>query len=69
LSQKYGYNITGILFFRLNLGNYFLSLLNVLIFSIAIASLSIFIGSVLKKEGLIIGVSVLLAIEFFKINE
>ena len=53
--------ITGILFFRLNLGNYFLSLLNVLIFSIAIASLSIFIGSVLKKEDLIIGVSILLA--------
>ena len=53
--------VTGILFFRLNLGNYFLSLLNVLVFSIAIASLSIFIGSVLKKEDLIIGVSVLLA--------
>ena len=53
--------ITGILFFKLNLGNYFLSLLNVLVFSIATASLSIFIGSVLKKEDLIIGVSVLLA--------
>jgi ABC-type multidrug transport system permease subunit len=53
--------VTGILFFRLNLGNYFLSLLNVLVFSIAIASLSIFIGSVLKKEDLIIGISVLLA--------
>ena len=53
--------ITGILFFGLNLGNYFLSLLNVLVFSIAIASLSIFIGSVLKKEDLIIGVSILLA--------
>jgi ABC-type multidrug transport system permease subunit len=53
--------ITGILFFKLNLGNYFLSLLNVLVFSIAIASLSIFIGSVLKKEDLVIGVSVLLA--------
>jgi ABC-2 type transport system permease protein len=53
--------VTGILFFKLNLGNYFLSLLNVLVFSIAIASLSIFIGSVLKKEDLVIGVSVLLA--------
>jgi len=53
--------VTGILFFRLNLGNVFLSLLNVLLFSIAIASLSIFIGSVLKKEDLIIGVSILLA--------
>jgi ABC-2 type transport system permease protein len=53
--------VTGILFFKLNLGNYFLSLLNVLVFSIATASLSIFIGSVLKKEDLVIGVSVLLA--------
>ncbi len=53
--------VTGILFFRLNLGNYFLSLFNVLVFSIAVASLSIFIGSVFKKEDLIIGISVLLA--------
>ncbi len=53
--------VTGLLFFSLNLGNIFLSFLNVLIFSICIASLSIFIGSVLKKEDLIIGVSVLTA--------
>jgi ABC-type multidrug transport system permease subunit len=53
--------LTGLLFFNLNLGNVFLSILNVLVFSICIASLSIFIGSVLKKEDLIVGVSVLLA--------
>lgn len=53
--------VTGLLFFSLNLGNIFLSFLNVLIFSICIASLSIFIGSVLKKEDLIVGVSVLTA--------
>lgn len=53
--------VTGILFFSLNLGNTFLSLLNVLFFSIAIAALSIFIGSVLNKEDLIVGVSVLIA--------
>jgi len=53
--------VTGLLFFNLNLGDTFLSLLNVLFFSIAIASLSIFIGSVLNKEDLIVGVSVLVA--------
>lgn len=53
--------VTGILFFNLNLGNIFLSSLNVLFFSIAMASLSIFIGSVLNKEDLIVGVSVLLS--------
>lgn len=53
--------VTGILFFHLNLGNVFLSFLNVLIFSICISSLSILVGSVLKKEDLIVGVSVLLA--------
>ncbi len=53
--------VTGLLFFSLNLGNIFLSFLNVLIFSVCIASLSIFIGSVLKKEDLIVGVSVLTA--------
>lgn len=53
--------VTGLLFFGLNLGNYFLSFLNVLFFSIAIASLSIFIGSILNKEDLIVGVSVLFA--------
>ncbi len=53
--------VTGKLFFHLNLGNTFLALLNILVFSIAIASLSIYIGSIVKKEDLIIGISVLLA--------
>jgi len=53
--------VTGILFFHFNLGNVFLSLLNVFIFSLAIASLSIFVGSVLEKEDLIVGLSVLAA--------
>ncbi|MDQ1352109.1 MAG: transporter permease [Acidobacteriota bacterium] len=56
--------IAGKLFFNLNLGNNFLSLLNVAVFSITIASLSIFIGSVLNKEDLIVGVSILLANTF-----
>jgi ABC-2 type transport system permease protein len=53
--------VTGLLFFNLNLGNYFLSILNLVVFSIAISSLSIFIGSLVKKEDLLIGVSVLTA--------
>ena len=51
----------GKLFFHLNLGNTFISFLNILVFTLAMACLSIFIGSVLKKEELIVGVSVLLA--------
>ena len=53
--------VTGLLFFNLNLGNFFLSMFNVLVFSITIGSLSIFIGSVLNKEDLIVGISILLA--------
>ena len=51
----------GILFFHLNLGNILISFLNILVFTLAMACLSIFIGSVLKKEELIVGVSVLLS--------
>jgi len=51
----------GILFFKLNLGNNFLTFLIVLFFSMAIASLSILIGSVLKTEDIIVGISVLFA--------
>lgn len=50
----------GKLFFHLNLGNTLLSCLNILVFVLAMACLSIFVGSVLKKEELIVGVSVLL---------
>ncbi len=51
----------GLLFFHLNLGSIWLSGLNILVFTIAMAALSIFVGSVLKKEELIVGVSVLTA--------
>lgn len=51
----------GKLLFHLNLGNTFLSLLNILFFSMAIASLSIYLGSIIKKEDLLVGLSVLLA--------
>ncbi len=61
LVQAFILIVTGILFFKLNLGNPILSILNIVFFSLAIASLSIFIGSVLDKEDLIVGVSVMLA--------
>jgi ABC-2 type transport system permease protein len=53
--------VTGKLFFHLNLGNIWLTGLNILAFTLAMAALSIFVGSVLRKEELIIGVSVLTA--------
>jgi ABC-2 type transport system permease protein len=53
--------VAGKLLFHLNLGNTPLSLLNVLVFALAMACMSIFIGSVLRKEEVIVGVSVLLA--------
>ncbi|MBN2399510.1 MAG: ABC transporter permease [Candidatus Aminicenantes bacterium] len=51
--------IAGKIFFHLNLGNIFLSSLVVLVFTLAMACLSIFVGSVLHKEELIVAVSVL----------
>jgi ABC-2 type transport system permease protein len=53
--------ITGMLLFHLNVGNIWLAFLNILVFTLAMAALSIFVGSVLKKEELIVGVSVLTA--------
>ncbi len=53
--------VAGIVFFHLNLGNIFLSSLIVLVFTLAMACLSIFVGSVLHKEELIVAVSVLAA--------
>lgn len=53
--------ITGKLFFNLNLGNYLLAALTILIFSMAVASLSIFLGSIVTKEDLLVGISILLA--------
>lgn len=64
LIQAFILVIAGKLLFALNLGNNLLSLLNVAVFSITIASLSIFIGSIFNKEELIIGVSILLANTF-----
>jgi len=51
--------ITGKLFFHLRLGSIPLSGLIILVFTLAIACLSIFVGSVLHKEEVIVGVSVL----------
>lgn len=51
----------GLLLFRLNLGNVWLSALNIAVFAAAMAALSIFVGSVLRKEEVIVGVSVLAA--------
>ena len=64
LLQSFILIFIGIFFFNLNLGNIYLSIIIITFFSMAIASLSILIGSVLKKEDLIVGVSVLLANTF-----
>jgi ABC-type multidrug transport system permease subunit len=61
LIQAFILIFVGILFFDLNLGQPILSILNVIIFSTAIAALSIFTGSILKKEDLLIGVSIMIA--------
>ena len=53
--------VAGKIFFHLNLGNVVLSCLVVLVFTLAMACLSIFVGSVLRKEELIVAVSVLAA--------
>jgi ABC-type multidrug transport system permease subunit len=51
----------GLLFFHLNLGSLWLSALNIVVFASAMAALSIFVGSVIRKEEVIVGVSVLAA--------
>ncbi|MBN1196403.1 MAG: ABC transporter permease [Candidatus Aminicenantes bacterium] len=51
----------GLLFFKLNLGDPPLSFLIVILFSAAMASLSIFLGSVFRKEEVIIGLAILFA--------
>jgi ABC-2 type transport system permease protein len=53
--------VVGKIFFRLNLGNFPLSLLVIAIFALAMAALSVFIGSLCRKEDMIIGLAVLLA--------
>lgn len=51
----------GKIFFRLNLGSAPLALLVIAVFSLAMAALSVFIGSLCTKEDVIVGLSVLLA--------
>ncbi|MGB8958541.1 MAG: ABC transporter permease [Candidatus Aminicenantales bacterium] len=51
----------GKIFFGLNLGSVPLALLVIAVFALVMAALSIFIGSLLAKEDMIIGLSVLLA--------
>jgi len=51
----------GAIFFRLNLGNAPLALLVIAVFALAMAALSVFVGSLCAKEDMIIGLSVLLA--------
>lgn len=53
--------VVGRIFFKLNLGDFPLSLLVIAAFALAMAALSIFIGSLCTKEDLIIGLAVLLA--------
>ena len=53
--------VVGKIFFGLNLGNFPLALLVLAVFALAMAALSVFIGSMFRKEDVIIGLAVLLA--------
>jgi ABC-2 type transport system permease protein len=53
--------VVGKIFFRLDLGSLPLALLVIAVFALAIAALSVFIGSLCAKEDMIIGLAVLLA--------
>ena len=53
--------VVGKIFFKLNLGSVPLALLVIAVFALAMAALSLFVGSLLSKEDTIIGLSVLLA--------
>lgn len=53
--------VVGRIFFKLNLGDFPLSLLVIAAFALAMAALSVFIGSLCTKEDMIIGLAVLLA--------
>jgi ABC-2 type transport system permease protein len=53
--------VVGRIFFKLNLGDFPLSLLVIAVFALAMAALSVFIGSLCTKEDMIIGLAVLLA--------
>jgi ABC-2 type transport system permease protein len=51
-------------FFGLNLGSVPLSLLVIAVFALAMAALSLFLGSLIQKEDLIIGLAILLSTTF-----
>jgi len=53
--------VVGKIFFRLNLGSFPLSLLVLAVFALAMAALSVFIGSLVGKEDMIVGLAVLLS--------
>ena len=53
--------VVGKIFFRLNLGNLPLSLLVLAVFTLSMAALSVFIGSMFGKEDMIVGLAVILA--------
>ena len=53
--------VVGLIFFRLNLGNLPLALLVLAVFALALAGLSVFIGSRIAKEDMIIGLAILLS--------
>lgn len=56
--------LTGKILFSMNLGNILLTGLTVLFFAMAIASLGILIGSIFRKEDIIIGIAILVSILF-----
>ncbi len=53
--------VIGKIFFRLNLGDVWLSILVITVFALAMSALSVFIGSLCRKEDMIIGLAVLLS--------
>ncbi len=53
--------VIGITIFNMNMGNILYSAINVVLFSMTIASLSILLGSLISKEELAVGISVLLS--------
>jgi ABC-2 type transport system permease protein len=53
--------VFGRILFKLNLGSFPLALLVIAVFALAMAALSVFIGSLCTKEDMIIGLAILLA--------
>ena len=53
--------VVGKIFFRLNLGSFPLAVLLLAVFALAMAGLSVFIGSLCTKEDMIVGLAVLIA--------